>query len=58
VEDIKNAKLPMIIVGRDALSRSDSQAILNSLKQIASNYGVINSQTGWNGFNVLHRSQG
>jgi len=48
----------MIIVGRDALSRSDSQAILKNLKQVASANGVINSQTGWNGFNILHRSQG
>ena len=31
-EKIKNAKLPMMIVGRDALTRTDSEAILKRSK--------------------------
>jgi NADH dehydrogenase (ubiquinone) Fe-S protein 1 len=57
-EELKAAKLPMIIVGYDALTRSDSHAILNSARAIAETYKVINPSNGWNGFNILHRSQG
>lgn len=57
-EEIKKAKLPMLIVGRDALTRTDSEAILGKLKGVANKLGFVNSETGWNGFNVLHRSQG
>jgi hypothetical protein len=48
----------MMIVGRDALSRSDGQAILTTARNIASTYKLVNAENGWNGFNVLHRSQG
>lgn len=48
----------MLIVGRDALTRTDSEAILGKLKGVANKLGFVNSETGWNGFNVLHRSQG
>lgn len=47
-----------MIIGRDALSRPDSAAILQKAKSVASNLGFINQEKGWNGFNVLHRSQG
>lgn len=57
-EEIKKAKLPMLIVGRDALTRADSEAILGKVKSLANKLGFVNSETGWNGFNVLHRSQG
>ena len=57
-EDLKAAKLPLMIVGRDALTRKDSHAILNSTRQIANTYKFINSENGWNGYNILHRSQG
>jgi NADH dehydrogenase (ubiquinone) Fe-S protein 1 len=48
----------MMIVGRDALTRKDSKAILNRSKQIANELGFINTENGWNGYNVLQRSQG
>jgi len=57
-QEIKNAKLPMMIVGRDALTRKDSEAILKKSKLVANELGFINSENGWNGYNVLNRSQG
>lgn len=48
----------MMIVGRDALTRPDSQSIIAKAKSIANKYGFINQEKGWNGFNILHRSQG
>lgn len=47
-----------MIVGRDVLSRSDSQAVLSTARNIASTYKFVNAENGWNGFNILHRSQG
>jgi hypothetical protein len=47
-----------MIVGRDALTRKDSAAILQKARSIANNLGFVNQEKGWNGFNVLHRSQG
>jgi hypothetical protein len=48
----------MLIIGRDALTRSDTPAVLSAAKQVASSYKFINPESGWNGYNVLHRSQG
>lgn len=48
----------MLIVGNDVLTRSDSSAILNTTKQIANTFKFINSDNGWNGYNILHRNQG
>ena len=57
-DKFKGAKLPLMIIGRDALTRSDSAAILQTAKTAANNLGFVNSEKGWNGFNVLQRSQG
>ena len=57
-EEIKKAKLPMLIVGRDALTRADGEALLGKIKSMANKLGFVNSETGWNGLNILHRSQG
>lgn len=57
-EEIKKAKLPMLIVGRDALNRADGEALLGKIKTMSNRLGFVNSETGWNGFNILHRSQG
>ena len=57
-QDLESAKLPLMIVGHDALTRSDSAAILNNLRTIATKYKFINPESGWNGYNTLHRSQG
>lgn len=48
----------MMILGRDALTRSDSHAIVTLTKAIANEFKFVNTETGWNGFNILHRSQG
>jgi NADH dehydrogenase/NADH:ubiquinone oxidoreductase subunit G len=55
---IQAAKLPLMIVGRDALTRNDGDAILNSTKKIANAQGFVNAESGWNGYNILNRSQG
>ena len=57
-EELKAAKLPLLIIGHDTLTRVDTQAILNASKQLANNYKFINTENGWNGYNVLHRNQG
>lgn len=57
-EQIKSAKLPLMIVGRDALTRPDGASILQKARDVSRNLGFINQEKGWNGFNVLHRSQG
>lgn len=41
-EKFKGAKLPLMIIGRDALTRPDSEAILSKAKTVASNLGFIN----------------
>lgn len=48
----------MMIVGYDTLTRGDSQAILKRTKNIANEFKFVNSETGWNGYNILQRSQG
>lgn len=48
----------MVIVGRDVLTRADGEALLGKIKSMSNKLGFVNSETGWNGFNVLHRSQG
>lgn len=57
-EKIKAAKLPLMIVGRDALTRNDSEQIVKATKDIANSLGFVNVENGWNGYNVLNRSQG
>jgi NADH dehydrogenase (ubiquinone) Fe-S protein 1 len=47
-----------MIVGYDALTRIDSESILKRTKSIANTYKFVNSENGWNGFNILHRNQG
>ena len=56
--EFKNFKLPMVIVGRDVFARSDANGIMDSVKKFAVSNNVVNTSTGWNGFNVLHRNQG
>ena len=57
-EEIKTAKLPMMILGHDAVSRSDAASIIGTARKVANLYGFIDSEKGWNGLNLLHRSQG
>jgi hypothetical protein len=56
--ELKNSKLPMVVVGRDVFTRSDAPVIMEGLKKLSLSINVINATNGWNGFNVLHRNQG
>ncbi len=46
----------MLILGIDAISRSDGEVILNMAKKIAEKFNLI--QENWNGFNLLHKNSG
>lgn len=48
----------MMILGHDAVSRSDAASIIGTARKVANLYGFIDSEKGWNGLNLLHRSQG
>ncbi len=51
---LKDAKKPMLIVGMGALARPDGAAVLAAARKIAEDCGLIDTKSGWNGFNVLH----
>ncbi|WP_343562929.1 NADH-quinone oxidoreductase subunit NuoG [Kiloniella sp. b19] len=55
-EVLKSAEKPMIILGMNALTRSDSEAVLALAKSTADTFGMV--REGWNGFNVLHTAGG
>lgn len=48
----------MVLVGSSVFERSDSNAVLDTLKKISLDNGVVKESIGWNGFNVLHRDVG
>ncbi|PHR60326.1 MAG: NADH-quinone oxidoreductase subunit G [Robiginitomaculum sp.] len=49
---MRDAKRPMIIIGMDALKRSDGAQILRAVGKLAAEWKLV--QGDWNGFNVLH----
>ncbi len=49
---LKNAEKPMIIIGTDALSRTDGEAVLAVCRAIAEKFDMVSES--WNGFNILH----
>ncbi|MCH7936621.1 MAG: NADH-quinone oxidoreductase subunit G, partial [Proteobacteria bacterium] len=51
---LKAAERPMLILGQGALARDDGAEILGLARRIAEGRGMIDAQSGWNGFNVLH----
>jgi len=53
-EELAKAKNPMLILGMDALTRSDSAEIFAAARAIADKYNLV--KDGWNGFNVLHNA--
>ncbi|EGR28078.1 NADH dehydrogenase fe-s protein 1, putative [Ichthyophthirius multifiliis] len=57
-ERLKKAKLPMILCGANLFEREDGKEIMENLKVIANNYGVISEENKWNGFNILHKECG
>jgi len=52
--EMVKAERGMIIVGQNALARSDGAQILAGLKTIAEKTDIVTSD--WNGFNVLHKA--
>ncbi|CCF77907.1 NADH dehydrogenase subunit G [Wolbachia endosymbiont of Onchocerca ochengi] len=53
-ELLSAAQNPMLIVGQDALTRSDSESILALAISIAEKFNMVKDD--WNGFNVLHKA--
>ena len=51
-----NAQRPMIIVGMGAFTNDNGSVILNELRELAENLGVVKKE--WNGFNILQTSAG
>ena len=49
---IQNSKFPMVIVGRSAVCRSDSLAIIYKLRELAEKFNMIRDD--WNGYNFLN----
>jgi len=53
---LENSKLPMIIVSSDILRRKDGKEIERILYKLCCDYKVINTETKWNGYNVILKS--
>lgn len=51
---LKSAKNPMLILGQDALSREDGDAVFAEAVKLAEATGMLTDD--WNGFNVLHQA--
>ena len=51
---LKAAKNPMLIIGQGALTRADGAAVLALTRQVAEEFGMIDEESNWNGFNLLH----
>jgi len=51
-KELKKAKKPMLIIGQQALTRTDGEGLLSLAGKLAETYAFI--QDDWNGFNVLH----
>lgn len=52
LDKMKAAKRPAIIVGPGVLRRSDREAVVKLIHELATKAGVV--KEGWNGYNVLH----
>ena len=50
---LKKAKKPMVVLGENALARSDGESILEATLKLAEDTGTIGKE-GWNGFGILH----
>jgi NADH dehydrogenase/NADH:ubiquinone oxidoreductase subunit G len=53
---LQNSKLPMIMVSSDVLRRKDGKEIESVLHKLCCDYKVINTETKWNGYNVILKS--
>jgi NADH-quinone oxidoreductase subunit G len=55
-EVLRNAKRPMILLGRGALARPDGAAVLAAAWSLAQSLNAVTAE--WNGFNLLHMAGG
>lgn len=55
-EVLRNAKRPMIVLGRGALARADGAAVLAAAWGLAQSLNAVRED--WNGFNLLHTQGG
>tara|TARA_R110000868_G_scaffold411035_1_gene701437 strand:- start:14003 stop:16090 length:2088 start_codon:yes stop_codon:yes gene_type:complete len=53
---LKGFNKPMIILGADAISRSDGLAVYKEVEKLSDTIGAIDAH--WNGFNILHNKAG
>jgi NADH-quinone oxidoreductase subunit G len=53
-EPLRMATKPMVILGQDALQRSDGAVLLRKVRILAEEFGLVRHD--WNGFNVLHKA--
>jgi NADH-quinone oxidoreductase subunit G len=51
---MRKAERPLLLVGADALARSDGAAIASLAAKVAVDFGAV--KDGWNGFSVLHQA--
>lgn len=52
--ELHKFKKPMLIIGAEALTRSDADAIMYHAKKLAFKYNFV--QEGWSGFNVMQKA--
>jgi NADH dehydrogenase (ubiquinone) Fe-S protein 1 len=57
-EKLSKADLPMVLVSSLTLERSDAPALMNYVNLLQKNSNLINKNSHWNGFNVLHNDVG
>ena len=53
---MREAERPMIIIGSGVFARSDAKTIQHLTRRMAEDFGVVNAETGWNGYNVMQRA--
>lgn len=53
-EKLKEADLPMLMVGSRTLERSDSKAVMNYVYELQKGTNLLSEEDQWNGFNILH----
>jgi NADH-quinone oxidoreductase subunit G len=51
-----DAEHPLLILGQAALARPEGDGVLALAAQAAKSLGGVDSELGWNGFNVLHNA--
>ncbi len=57
-DKLKKAKNPVVIIGAGVFVGTHGVAIHAQLCQFAEDYGLVKTDSNWNGFNVLHTAAG